>query len=42
MSKFRVAVRSLDYPLPQDPDEGVPTPVGEALSEPSGAERYFD
>jgi hypothetical protein len=40
ISKFRAGLRSLDYPLPRDPDEQVPETVAGASGDSVG--RYFD
>ncbi|HEX5069768.1 MAG TPA: VTC domain-containing protein [Vicinamibacterales bacterium] len=42
ISKFRSALRSLDYPLPMDEDEEVPTAVADAEREHGGSAAYFD
>jgi len=42
ISKFRSALRSLDYPLPKDADEEVPTAVADAEREHGGSAGYFD
>jgi hypothetical protein len=42
ISKFRSALRSLDYPLPKDPDEEVPTSVADAEQNHGGGSGYFD
>lgn len=42
ISKFRSALRSLDYPLPKDPDEDVPSTVAEAERDHAGHVGYFD
>lgn len=41
VSKFRVGLRSLDYPLPKDPDEDVPMPNEVAPLE-EAEQKYFD
>ena len=37
ISKFRAALRALDYPLPRDPDEEVPHPLLMADPDPAGS-----
>jgi len=40
ISKFRAALRALDYPLPRDPDEQVPHPL--LMADPDPAGTYAD
>ena len=40
ISKFRAGLRALDYPLPRDPGEQVPTPLGAASGDPEN--EYWD
>jgi hypothetical protein len=42
ISKFRSALRSLDYPLPKDADEEVPTSVADAENDHRRNVQYFD
>jgi hypothetical protein len=40
ISKFRAGLRSLDYPLPRDPDEQIPGTPGAAGGDSAG--RFWD
>jgi hypothetical protein len=42
VSKFRVGVRALDYPLPKDADEEVPHAMSDIAAEEAAASGYFD
>ena len=42
MSKFRIGLRALDYPLPKDTDEEVPKAVEDREPEDGASARFFD
>ena len=42
MSKFRIGLRALDYPLPKDADEEVPRPIDDRDPGDGASPRFFD